>query len=79
MTELLEKAFAEVTKLPEAEQNAVARWLLAELAAERRWQDLFDSRPDVLAQLADDALAEYERGETESLESLLDEDADLPQ
>lgn len=31
MTELLEKAFAEASKLPEDEQAALAAWILEEL------------------------------------------------
>ncbi len=35
MTKLLEKPFAEVVKLPEKEQDKLAKWLLAELESER--------------------------------------------
>ena len=41
MTRLLEEAFAKVSKLPEGEQDAIAAWLLQELASEQRWQKLF--------------------------------------
>jgi len=34
MTALLKEAFEEAAKLPEAEQDLVASWLLAEMAAE---------------------------------------------
>jgi hypothetical protein len=34
MTHLLHQAFAEAAKLSDAEQNLLASWLLAELAAE---------------------------------------------
>lgn len=34
MTHLLQQAFTEASKLPEAEQNLLAEWLLAELVAE---------------------------------------------
>ncbi len=37
MTKLLEKAFAEATKLPKKDQDKLARWVLAEIAAEERW------------------------------------------
>ena len=37
MTELLQEAFEEVAKLPPEEQNAIAQWILAELASERKW------------------------------------------
>jgi hypothetical protein len=34
MTALLQQAFAEASKLPEAEQDALASWLLADLTQE---------------------------------------------
>lgn len=36
MTELLEKAFAAATNLPEEEQDRLARWILEEIASEQR-------------------------------------------
>ena len=63
MTKLLEKAFAEASKLPEIEQNKVARWLLEELASEKRWEKAFSESEDVLNQLADEALKEHRQGQ----------------
>jgi len=40
MTELLEKAFKEVSKLPETDQNAIAKWLLEELKGEKNGKKL---------------------------------------
>lgn len=64
MTQLLERAFAEASKLPEPEQDAVASVFLAELESERRWTQAFVSSQDKLSQLADEALREFEAGET---------------
>jgi hypothetical protein len=64
MTQLLERAFTEASKLPESEQDAVASLLLAELESERRWAHSFASSQDELAKLADEALREFEAGET---------------
>lgn len=64
MTKLLERAFAAASKLPEPEQDAVASLLLAELKSERRWTEAFAGSQDQLAALADEALREYEAGET---------------
>jgi len=64
MTQLLERAFTEASRLPEPEQNAVASLLLAELDSERRWAHSFASAPDPLAKLADEALREFAAGET---------------
>jgi len=67
MTKLLEKAFVEVSKLPEIEQNKVAKWLLDELASEKRWEKAFAESEDVLSQLADEAI-EHRQGKTEPLD-----------
>jgi hypothetical protein len=64
MTQLLEHAFTEAAKLSEAEQNAFASLLLAELESERRWTRLFASSHRQMESLADEALAEFEAGET---------------
>jgi hypothetical protein len=70
MTKLLEKALAEVSKLSSTEQDAVAAWILEEMASERRWAELFAKSQDKLAKLADEALAERDRGETKPFEDL---------
>jgi hypothetical protein len=67
MTEL-EKAFAEAAKLPPKEQAALAAWILEEIASERRWDKAFADSADALAQLADEAIAEHRRGQTQVLE-----------
>ena len=72
MTELLEQAFAEAAKLPPADQDALARWVLDELRAEQRRGQAFADSADSLAQLADEALAEHRSGRAR----LLDLDAD---
>ncbi len=37
MTQLLDQAFQEVSKLPDIQQNIIARWLLDELSTEKKW------------------------------------------
>lgn len=66
MTELLEKAFSEVSKLDESQQDSFAHWLLEELVSEQRWEKAFNDSQDLLSQLADEALAEYQAGKTKS-------------
>ncbi len=68
MTELLEKAFSEVSKLNESQQDSVALWLLEELASEQRWEKAFNDSQDLLSQLADEALAEHRAGKTKLLD-----------
>ena len=67
MTQLLEKALREVAKLPPSEQDAVAAILLEELATEQKWSELFADSQNLLAQLADEALAEDRSGKTKPL------------
>ena len=67
MTQLLDQAFKELAKLPPSEQDALATALLAELASEKRWTQLFDQSHDLLDKLADEALAEYRAGKTQPL------------
>lgn len=68
MTELLERAFAEASSLPEGEQDMLARWLLDEIASDRRWEDAFANSHSHLAQLATEALAEHDAGHTLELD-----------
>jgi hypothetical protein len=68
MTKLLQRAFEEASKLPEGEQDALGRILLEELASERRWEKLFAGSHDLLADLADQALAEHRAGQTKKLD-----------
>jgi len=46
MTELLQRVIAEIEKLPEAEQDAIATRLLAELKDEQAWQVRLESKTD---------------------------------
>jgi aspartate/glutamate racemase len=68
MTKLLEKAFAEAAKLSDDDQDALAQAVLAELASERRWDELFAASTDVLSELAEEALAEHRAGCTKPLD-----------
>lgn len=68
MTQLLETAFAKAAKLPEEEQDAIAEIVLAELASEERWNDLFASSQDLLSELAEEAISEYKKGKTQPIE-----------
>ncbi|MEM1170040.1 MAG: hypothetical protein AAGJ08_13425 [Cyanobacteria bacterium P01_H01_bin.35] len=71
MTELLRRAISEIEKLPEAEQDAIASRILAELKDERLWQEKFeatkDEQWDILAEMV---RQEIVAGETEALEDI---------
>jgi hypothetical protein len=43
-------------------------WLLEEIESERAWQESFARSENILKQLADEALEEYLRDETEDLD-----------
>jgi hypothetical protein len=68
MTTRLKEAFALAEKLPEPDQEALAEWLLLELASERRWSDLLAASQEVLATLADEAMEEHRAGRTRDLD-----------
>jgi hypothetical protein len=68
MGRLLQQAVAEASKLPEADQEAVGAWLLAELDSERRWDELFAKSHDMLAEMAAEAIREDVAGLTQPLD-----------
>ncbi len=70
MTELLQQAFDRASELPDSQQDELARFLLAELDSERRWDEMF-SRPeseDLLDQWAGEALDAHRAGRTRPLD-----------
>ena len=67
MTDLLQKAFAKATRLPDDEQDAFAQWLMDELESERHWSRSFETSQRQLANLAREAFAEDLVGQTEPL------------
>ncbi len=67
MTKLLQKAFDTVSALPDSAQDEVAAIILKELDSEERWAEAFAKSQDKLASLADEALEEFKRGETQPL------------
>jgi hypothetical protein len=68
VTELLEKAFAEASKLPQEAQDMLARMLLDDLVAEEKWADAFAKSQNELTRLAGEALDEYKSGKTKAFE-----------
>lgn len=68
MTDLLKKAFDAASRLPEDEQDAVAEWLLAELASDEGWGRRFAETQDALSVLGREARAEHQRSEIEEMD-----------
>jgi hypothetical protein len=63
----LELVISEIEKLPPAEQNEFATWILEELHSEERWAKQFAGSGDLLSRLADEALAEHKAKRTKKL------------
>lgn len=53
MTQLLQQAIAELHKLPDSDQDAIAALILAEIADEERWNDAFARSQGQLSKLAE--------------------------
>jgi hypothetical protein len=58
---LMQQVMAELATLADEEQEAFAAILLAEIKSERRWEESFARSQELLAKLANDALAEHIR------------------
>lgn len=71
ITELLQKAFEAVSKLPPEAQDAIAARMLMELEDESRWDEAFAGSRDKLALMADESIREFKAGKTVSLEDIL--------
>ena len=68
MTELLEKAFIEVSKLSKQEQDSFAAWILEEIASEHRWEENFTKSHNLLEKLAEEALNDHRAGKSVDLD-----------
>lgn len=55
----LKSAFDQVSKLPEAEQEAMAAIILEKLESERRWDESFAKSKGMLTAMANEALREF--------------------
>jgi hypothetical protein len=67
MTALLEKAIQETQTLSEAEQDFVAALVIENIQDTRQWDAQFAASKDVLEELFDEAMEEYQAGRTTPL------------
>jgi hypothetical protein len=67
VTQLLEKALAEIHKLSESQQDALASMILEELADERLWEESFARSQDQLAKLAEKARQDIRAGRVRNI------------
>ena len=71
MTELLQQVIAELQKLPDDQQDAIASRLLAELQDEQQWAEQFKSTTDdQWDRIADMVLQEIATGKTVPLDEV---------
>jgi hypothetical protein len=68
MTKALEEVLRQVSRLPEAEQDALAEAIKAEIGAEKDWGKSFAGSLDVLDRLADEGIAEHRAGRTKPID-----------
>lgn len=67
MTLLLEKAIAELNKLPPDQQDAIATLILDELADDARWDTAFAQSQTALSKLAAKVRADIKVGKVKKL------------
>ena len=70
MTQALNSAVAEATKLRPDEQDAIAAIVLEEITSEKRWSQSFAKSEGILDAMATEALAEFRAGKTKPIDSL---------
>jgi len=68
MSNQLETAIEKLSKLPEREQNVMARWIVEEINSDKRWDELFADSEDQLKALAEEALNDFDKDKTEKLD-----------
>ena len=68
MTNKLKKAFDAASRLPPAEQDALAAAILEEVKVDGLWEASFAKKPGALERLADEALDEHRAATTRPLD-----------
>lgn len=68
MTTLLEKAVKKISALQENEQDEIAGIILEEIQDEELWNSKFNNNQNELSILSDEALSEFKKGNTKSLD-----------
>ena len=68
MTQLLAHAIGEIQKLPDANQDAIAAIILAELEDERQWAEQFAKSQPQLARLAEKVREDIRAGRVQEMD-----------
>ena len=64
MSNLLDEAYTAAKELPEQDQDAIGAVLLAEIDADRQWDELFAKHLEAVERMADQALEDHRLGRT---------------
>ena len=70
MTQALSAAVATAAQLPEEEQDALAAILLEEMKSEEHWSALFADSQNLLEQMANQAMQDFQAGRVEPIDQL---------
>jgi len=70
MTQALSTAVATAAQLPEEEQDALAAILLEEMESEERWSALFADSLNLLEQMANEAIQDFQAGRVQPIDQL---------
>ncbi len=71
MTSLLKKAFNAASSLPIECHDSIAKFILAEIEDEKRWDETFAGSQDKLADMAVEAIAGHNAGKTRPMKEIL--------
>lgn len=67
MTQLLNSAFEQISKLPEIEQNIFARFIIDEIESEKKWEQNFANNEDLVSMMADLAIKDFKENKCTEL------------
>jgi hypothetical protein len=67
MTQSLERAIAELQKLPDSDQDAIAAIIIAEIADDQRWDAAFAASQSQLSQIAEKVRRDIRAGRVRDL------------
>jgi hypothetical protein len=70
MTQALSAAVATAAQLPDEEQDALAAILLEEMESEERWSALFADSLNLLEQMANEAIQDFQAGRVQPIDQL---------
>jgi hypothetical protein len=67
MTQLLQQAITELHKLPDADQDAIAALILAEIADDQEWDEAFENSQGELSKMAEKVRSDIRSGQVRDL------------